>query len=123
MQIPYRQYGSRLFLYLVCLATTWNLRFCALAPVGALFILSKIADGLKRESEKNYEKAFGLTSLTSVVIGGSVTSIGIYAFSGCTSLTSIKYRGTEAQWNSISKGSYWNSGTGKYAITYNYTDE
>ena len=41
MQIPYRQYGSRLYLYLVCLATTWNLRFCALAPVGALFILKR----------------------------------------------------------------------------------
>ena len=25
------------YLYIVCLATTWNLRFCALTPVGALF--------------------------------------------------------------------------------------
>lgn len=25
-------------LYIVCLATTWDLRFCALAHVGALFI-------------------------------------------------------------------------------------
>ena len=37
-----------------------------------------------------YPCAFsGCTSLTSVVIGDSVTSIGNYAFSGCTSLTSV----------------------------------
>ncbi len=63
------------------------------------------------------------TSLTSVTIGNGVTSIGRYAFSDCTSLTSIKYCGTEAQWKAISKGSGWNSDTGKYTITYNYTGE
>ncbi len=31
----------------------------------------------------------GCTSLTSVTIGNSVTTIGFYAFSGCTSLTSV----------------------------------
>ena len=53
----------------------------------------------------------------------SVTSIGDFAFSGCESLISIKYRGTEAQWNTISKGGNWNSETGSYTITYNYTGE
>ena len=38
-------------------------------------------------------------------------------------LTSIKYRGTEAQWNAISKGSNWNSYIGSYKITYNYEGE
>ena len=59
-------------------------------------------------------------SLTSITIPDSVTSIGDYAFSSCTSLTSIKYKGSAAQWNSISKGSYWNYYIGNYAITYNY---
>ena len=62
-------------------------------------------------------------SLTSVTIPKSVTSIGEWAFSGCSSLTSIKYRGTEAEWDAISKGSAWNSGTSNYTITYNYTEE
>ena len=60
--------------------------------------------------------------LTSVVIGDSVTSIGVEAFHGCIDLTSIKYRGTQAQWSAINKGDYWDSYTGSYTITYNYTD-
>ena len=63
------------------------------------------------------------TSLTSIVIPNSVTSIGNYAFRNCSSLTSIKYRGSQSQWNAISKGTYWNSYTGSYKITYNYTSE
>ena len=51
-----------------------------------------------------------------------VTSIGNWAFSRCSSLTSINYRGTQAQWNAISKGSSWNSYTGNYTIHYNYTE-
>ena len=35
-------------------------------------------------------------------------------------LTSIKYRGTEEQWNAISKGSMWDYEIGAYTITYNY---
>ena len=62
-------------------------------------------------------------SLTSVVIGDSVTSIGEKAFKDCESLTSIKYRGTKEGWNAIDKGSYWDSYTGRYTITYNYDGE
>ena len=58
----------------------------------------------------------GCTSLTSVTIPDSVTSIGDYAFYYCSSLTSINYNGTMDQWNAISKGSDWNSSTGRYTI-------
>ena len=64
---------------------------------------------------------YGCSGLTSVVIPDSVTSINYCAFYGCSGLTSIKYRGTQAQWNKITKGSHWNSSTGNYTITYNYT--
>ena len=60
------------------------------------------------------------SSLDSVVIPDSVTSIGDYAFYYCTNLTSIKYRGSNEQWNAISKDYSWNWNTGDYTITYNY---
>ena len=63
------------------------------------------------------------TSLTSITIPDSVTSIGNYAFYGCTSLTSITYRGTQTQWDAITKGTDWDLDTGNYTITYNYTGE
>ena len=63
------------------------------------------------------------TSFTSVVIPDSVTSIGDYAFSGYSSLTTINYRGTKEEWNAITKGDNWNSGTGNYTIVYNYNGE
>ena len=49
----------------------------------------------------------GCTGLTSIVIPDSVTSIGSYAFYYCTGLTNIKFNGTIKQWNAISKGDYW----------------
>lgn len=50
---------------------------------------------------------YGCTGLTSVTIPNSVTSIGSNAFFNCTGLTKITFTGTKAQWNAISKGSYW----------------
>ena len=64
------------------------------------------------------------SSLTSVTIGNGVTSIGDDAFSYCTTLMSIKYRGTKVMWNNISKGARWNYGVpSSCVITYNYTGE
>ena len=65
------------------------------------------------------------SSLTSVIIPDSVTSIGGSAFSNCRSLAHIYFRGTQQQWNSISKGSNWNYGMGSNVsggtqIIYNY---
>ena len=47
--------------------------------------------------------------LTSVVIGDGVTSIGEWAFLGCTSLTSVYYAGGESEWNDISIDDWSNS--------------
>jgi len=66
---------------------------------------------------------YSCESLTSIEIPEGVTSIGDYAFRGCSSLTVINYRGTEEEWNAISKGLGWDYYTGNYTITYNYTGE
>ena len=46
----------------------------------------------------------GCSSMTEAVIPDSVTSVGNYAFSGCNSLQVAHYSGTVSQWNSIQIG-------------------
>jgi hypothetical protein len=48
------------------------------------------------------------TSLTSIDLPESLTFIGLWAFFNCTSLKTINFKGTEDQWNAISKSSDWN---------------
>ena len=73
------------------------------------------------------ESAFwGCTGLTSISIPDSVTSIGDSAFENCNNLETIYFNGSEAKWNSISKGSDWdyNAGKGtasKYTLVFLYT--
>ena len=50
----------------------------------------------------------GCTSLTSITLPESLTEIGSSAFYGCTSLKTINFKGTDEQWNAISKGLKWN---------------
>ena len=70
------------------------------------------------------EKAFAdCTALTSIIIPSSVTTIGEEAFADCKNLTSINFKGTEEQWNAITKGDSWNDNTGNYTVIYNYIEE
>ena len=45
--------------------------------------------------------------LINITIPNSIISIGELAFNNCSSLTSITFNGTKAQWQAISKGSSW----------------
>ncbi len=56
------------------------------------------------------------TRITSITIPSSVTSIGSYAFSNCGSLTTINYDGTTSGWQSISKDTWWNLNIGNYTV-------
>ena len=49
------------------------------------------------------------TSLTSIDLPESLTKIGNNAFQDCRSLKTINFKGTEDQWNAITKGSNWDS--------------
>ena len=64
----------------------------------------------------------GCPNITSVTIPDSITSIGIGAFQPSDSFT-IKYCGSETQWNSISKEVNWDYGTNNYTIIYNYNGQ
>ena len=54
--------------------------------------------------------------LISVEIPQTVTSIGAYAFSGCTALEWIRYTGNQEQWDALAKGSSWDENTGDYTF-------
>ena len=62
------------------------------------------------------------TGLKAVIIGSGVTYIGNLAFYGCTSLTTVYYRGSEEKWNAISIGTY-NTSITSARIYYNSNRE
>lgn len=47
------------------------------------------------------------TNLSNVLIGKNIKAIGNRAFYNCTNLETIKYNGTQTQWNDIVKGVEW----------------
>jgi hypothetical protein len=68
--------------------------------------------------------------IKTVIIGKRVTEIGKYAFFDCSAITDIYYRGTKAQWESITKGFQWDYqqpapdyiySVIDYSMHYNYT--
>lgn len=63
------------------------------------------------------EQAFMMCcAIENVSIGKSVAKIGSIVFGNCVSLVRIKYDGTTAQWNDISKGTHWDDTTGNYTV-------
>ena len=51
---------------------------------------------------------YGIKRVETVTIPRTVTTIGEYAFSGCTRLTTIKYLGTKSEWKKIDISTYGN---------------
>ena len=58
----------------------------------------------------------GCSSLTSITLPESITIINSSAFFGCKSITDINFNGTKAQWDAILKDYYWISDAGDYTI-------
>ena len=77
-----------------------------------------IPDGVTEIEQSMFQ---GCQNLTNVIIPDSVTSISFNAFYECTSLNTINYKGTEAEWNAITKKSSWDYKTpSNKEIIYNY---
>ena len=55
------------------------------------------------------ENAFFGCGLTNVELSSNLVSIGAAAFSSCRSLEFITFKGTVAQWNTITLGDNWNT--------------
>jgi len=72
-----------------------------------------LSDGVTFIAGYSFYNRSGLTSIT---IPSSVTTIGNNTFENCANLTKIKFLGSMAQWNKISKNSSWNSNTGEYTV-------
>lgn len=62
------------------------------------------------------------TNIKSVTMGTAIVEIGAEAFSGCSSLNTIYYEGSKAMWNSVIKGSNWDSGTANVTMKYTIDD-
>lgn len=68
--------------------------------------VANIMQGCARIDYRAFEDCVELTELT---LPASIKEIDSYAFYNCTSLTSIKYKGTLAQWKEIYKHEDWNT--------------
>jgi hypothetical protein len=59
---------------------------------------------------------FECYSLEVVDIMSKISGIGGWAFFDCDLLTTITYAGTEADWNAMSFGDYWDENSGAYNV-------
>ena len=64
---------------------------------------------------------YNCSNLTNITIPASVTLIDDNTCHSCSKLKTINYKGTEEQWNAISKGNNWNKNCpSDMVINYNY---
>ena len=77
-------------------------QFTSFGALGMKTII--IPDSITSLGNEGFWTCYNLSSIT---IPNSVTSIGDGTFYGCYNLTSVIFSGTIAQWNAITKGSYW----------------
>ena len=68
--------------------------------------------------EKQLDKRSDCKSVAITKKNGDATSIGSRAFNGCKGIKSIKYRGSESQWENICKGNRWDQDMGKCVVNY-----
>lgn len=78
----------------------------------------ELPEGIKSIGKHTF---YNCVRLTSVVIPKSVTTIGDYAFNGCSDLTDVYYRGSQSEWQAITRAQGNNALTGA-TVHYNYAN-
>ena len=61
--------------------------------------------------------AFNNLGVRGIIIGKNITEIEENAFTSCTNLTSIYYKGSEAEWNNIIKNNAFNNNVNVYFLS------
>ena len=74
------------------------------------------ADQCPMENRKNYNN-IGKNILCACGLGVGV--LGFMVLAVVLAYTTIRFEGTEAQWDEISKGVGWNFNTGNYTVIFN----
>jgi hypothetical protein len=84
-------------------------------PAGKAEYSYIIPDGTKSVGYGAFDSC---TSLVSVTIPASISIIQDKAFQDCTSLSEIRFNGTEEQWHTIKFGKGWDKNTGNYTTIF-----
>ena len=63
------------------------------------------------------------SNMSEITISNNILYVGKYAFSGCSNLVTINYKGSESEWNNITVLSDENSYFINATINYNYSEE
>ncbi len=69
-------------------------------------------------TEIGTEAFLGSSKLRTVSLPEGLTAIESGAFQWCEKLSRIVFRGTQEQWEAVSKGENWDAGTGSYEVTF-----
>ena len=103
----------------------WNCNNNDVADDGNIYYISEdniryaLKDGEAAIAKQSTALSGKIVLPESIVYSGNVynvTSIGRRAFHDCSSLTSINFQGTMAQWKAIDKGYWWNNSTGSFTV-------
>lgn len=90
---------------------SYDNKTCAISGIGSCkdieVVIPSVIDGYNVTSIGEY--AFSnCSAITSIVMPDSITNIEANVFYGCDALTKIIFKGTVAQWNDINKSDLWN---------------
>lgn len=110
--------GEKAFMYCTALETVVIPDSVKSIQTGAFmgcYALTEATLGAGLEKINN-DVFFECYSLEVVDIMSKISSIGGWAFFDCDLLTTITYAGTEADWNAMSFGDYWDENSGAYNV-------
>lgn len=111
--------GEKAFMYCTGLETVVipdSVKTVSTGAFMACYNLTEVTLGAGLEKINN-DVFFECYSLEVVDIMSKIASIGGWAFYDCDMLTTITYVGTDAEWNALEFGNYWDENSGAYNVS------